>query len=50
MSEFLEDLGEGLVWIWMTPEEARRLLRVDDHGAYAKVDSSFEASPARLAA
>ena len=50
MNKFLKDLGEGLAWIWMTPEEARRLLRIDDRGAHAIADISFEVRPARLAA
>lgn len=51
MNKFLKDLGDGLSWIWMTPEEARRLLRIDDErGAYAVADISFEVRPARLAA
>lgn len=27
MNKFLNDLGAGLAWIWMTPEEARRMLQ-----------------------
>ena len=50
MNKFLNDLADGLAWIWMTPREARRLLRIDDRGAYSIADISFEVRPARLAA
>jgi hypothetical protein len=50
MNKFLKDLGEGLSWIWMTPEEARQLLRIDERGAYATADIPLEVRPARLAA
>jgi hypothetical protein len=50
MNKFLNDLGEGLSWIWLTPEEARRLLHIDERGAFATADISFEVRPARLAA
>ena len=30
MNKFLSELSEGLSWIWMTPEEARRMLRQND--------------------
>jgi hypothetical protein len=50
MNKLLNDLGEGLAWIWMTPEEARRLLHIDDRGAYVTADISFEVRPARRAA
>jgi hypothetical protein len=43
MNKLLSNLGEALAWIWMTPEEARRLLgqrdprsRSDAPGRYAK--------------
>jgi hypothetical protein len=44
MNKLLSDLGAALAWIWMTPEEARELLRQRDitfeirdaQGAYAK--------------
>ena len=38
MTKLLKDLGAGLAWIWMTPEEARRLLRLGD----AHRDITFE--------
>ena len=28
MTKLLKDLGAGLAWIWMTPEEACRLLQL----------------------
>jgi hypothetical protein len=27
MNKFLTELREGVAWIWITPEEARRLLQ-----------------------
>jgi hypothetical protein len=30
MYKLLSDLGQAVAWIWMTPEEARRLLRQRD--------------------
>ncbi len=44
MNKLLSDLAAALAWIWMTPEEARQLLRQRDitfeireaQGAYAK--------------
>jgi hypothetical protein len=30
MYKLLSDLGQAVVWIWMTPEEARQLLRQRD--------------------
>ena len=30
MNKFLTDLGAGLAWIWMTPQEARRLLQLSE--------------------
>ena len=42
MNEFLKDLSAGLAWIWMTPDEARRLLQVDGQVAYATADISSE--------
>ena len=50
MNKFLSDIGAALEWIWMTPQEARRLLQLDGQGAYAKVDISFEVRSERLAA
>jgi len=41
MNKFLTDLEAGLAWIWMTPEEAHRLLQLDGQGAYAKRAISF---------
>ena len=38
MNEFLKDLGAGLAWIWMTPDQARRLLQNQD----AQRDITFE--------
>ena len=38
MNEFLKDLSAGLAWIWMTPEQARRLLQNQD----AQQDLTFE--------
>ena len=40
MTKLLKDLGAGLAWIWMTPEEARRLLQ---SGACQR-DITFERS------
>ena len=28
MNKFLTDLGAGLAWIWMTPQEARLVLQL----------------------
>ena len=51
MNKFLNDLGQGLSWIWMTPEEARQLLRIDERAATVTATGiTFEARPARLAA
>ena len=50
MNKFLTELGAGLAWIWMTPEEARRLLQLDRQGAYAKADITFETRTERIAA
>ena len=44
MYKLLSDLGQAVAWIWMTPEEARQLLRERDlivrireaQGAYEK--------------
>jgi hypothetical protein len=44
MNKLFSDLGAALAWIWMTPEEARELVRQRDitfeirdaQGAYAK--------------
>jgi hypothetical protein len=33
MNKFFSDLGSAIDWIWMTPEEARRLLRQRDLAA-----------------
>ena len=30
MNKFLTDLGAGLAWIWMTPQEARRMLQLSE--------------------
>jgi hypothetical protein len=30
MNKFLSELTEGLSWIFLTPDEARRMLRQDD--------------------
>lgn len=38
MNKFLEDLGAALAWIWMTPDQARRLLQSQD----AQHDITFE--------
>ena len=50
MNEFLKDLSAGLAWIWMTPDEARRLLQVDGQGAYATASISSERRTDRIAA
>ena len=42
MTKLLTDLGAGLAWIWMTPEEARRLLQPGVHLAQATADITFE--------
>lgn len=42
MTKLLTDLGAALAWIWMTPDEARRLLRINDRAAYATADITFE--------
>jgi len=47
---FLTDLGAGLAWIWMTPEEARRLLQLDGQRASAKRGITFETRTQRIAA
>ena len=38
MNKFLKDLGAGLAWIWMTPEQARRPIQKQD----AQQDITFE--------
>jgi len=38
MTKLLTDLGAGLAWIWMTPEDARRLLQLGE----AHRDITFE--------
>ena len=38
MTKLLKDLSAGLAWIWMTPEEARRMLQLGD----AHRDITFE--------
>ncbi len=50
MTKLLKDLGAGLAWIWMTPEEARRLLQRADRAAYATADITFEVRPRLRAA
>lgn len=30
MNKFLNNLGAGLAWIWMTPEEARSMLQQNE--------------------
>jgi hypothetical protein len=42
LNELLSDLGAALAWIWMTPDEARRLLRQAGLGTGAKREVSFE--------
>ena len=50
MNKFLNDFGAGLAWIWMTPEDARRMLQLDGQGVYAKADITFETRTERIAA
>jgi hypothetical protein len=42
LNELLSDLGAALAWIWMTPDEARRLLRQAGLGTGAKREVSFD--------
>lgn len=43
MNKFFSDLGAGLAWIWITPDEARKMLQQSE----TRRDVTFEVRDAQ---